>query len=144
MQAERQVPLAKAEIAIRAPLEAIWRIQTDIDRWSEWNPEVRRSRLEGPLAPGSMFTWTSGGTRIVSTLQEVEPMRRIAWTGKAMGARARHIWNFERQDHQVIVSTQESFDGWWPRLLPGLTRRMLDGVLRTWLLSLKQRAESAG
>jgi hypothetical protein len=142
MRADRQAPLtAEAEIAIRAPLDIIWRVQTGIDDWSEWNPKVSRSRLEGPLAAGSVFKWTSGGTSIVSTLQEVEPMRRIAWAGKAMGARAHHIWSFEPRGDLVVVSTQESFDGWWPRLLPGLTRRMLDGLLRAWLQSLKQRAE---
>lgn len=134
--------LADAEIAIRAPLETVWRIHTDIDRWSEWNPNVQRSRLEGPLAPGSVFSWRSGGASIVSTLQEVEPLRRIAWTGVAMGARASHIWTFEREGDAVTVLTRESLDGWWPRLFPGLTRRMLDAVLRAWLQSLKQHTET--
>ncbi|MFZ5747154.1 MAG: SRPBCC family protein [Pseudomonadota bacterium] len=144
MQADRQAPpTAEAEIAIRAPLETVWRVQTDIDRWSEWNPKIQRSRLEGALAAGSLFKWTSGGASIVSTLQVVEPMRQIVWTGKAVGARAHHVWNFEPRGDLVVVSTQESFDGWWPRLLPGLTRRMLDGILRAWLQSLKQRAEQS-
>lgn len=144
MEIDRGAPAsAEAEIAIRATLETVWRIQTDIDRWSEWNPKVRWSRLEGPLAPGSVFRWQSGGASIVSTLQEVEPMRKIAWTGEAMGARASHIWTFGRgKEDTVVVLTKESFDGWWPRLFPGLTRRMLDTVLRAWLKSLKQRAET--
>jgi hypothetical protein len=69
-------------------------------------------------------------------------MRRIAWTGKAMGARANHVWNFEPRGDVVVVSTQESFDGWWPRLLPGPTSKMLEGVLRAWLQSLKHQAEA--
>lgn len=143
MEIDRGAPaIAEAEMAIRAPLETVWRIQTDIDRWSAWNPKVQRSRLEGPLAVGSVFRWTSGGASIVSTLQEIEPMRRIAWTGKAMGARASHVWDFESRGDLVIVRTRESFDGWWPRLFPGLTRRMLDTILRAWLQSLKQRAET--
>lgn len=135
--------IAQAEITIRAPLETVWRIQTDIDRWSEWNPKVQRARLEGPLAIGSIFRWKSGGASIVSTLRELEPMREIAWTGEAMGARASHVWTFGRQGDAVIVLTRETFDGWWPRLLPGLTRSMLENVLRTWLQNLKRRAEAA-
>jgi len=143
MEIDLQAPaIARAEIAIRATLETVWRIQTDIDRWSDWNTEVRRSRLEGPLAVGSVFRWTSGGASIISSLQEIEPMHKIGWTGKAMGARASHIWTFEPRGDMVVVVTRESFDGWWPRLLPGLTRRMLDNTLGAWLQSLKRRAEA--
>jgi hypothetical protein len=142
MQTDRRAPCAEVEIAVRAPLETIWRIQSDIDRWSEWNPKVRRSRLNGPLAPGSVFEWRSGGATIVSTLQEVKPMQRLVWIGKAMGARARHEWSFELHEDKVIVTSKESFDGWWPRFLPGLTQHMLDSLLRDWLQSLRQRAES--
>ncbi|MBV2150128.1 SRPBCC family protein [Sphingobium sp. AS12] len=142
MEIDQEAPaVAEAEIAIRAPLETVWRIQTDIDSWSQWNPKIQRARLGGPFAVDSVFKWKSGGASIVSTLREIEPMRRIAWTGKAMRARARHIWDFEPRGDVVLVRTQESFDGWWPRLLPGLTRRMLDSILRAWLQSLKQRAE---
>ena len=133
--------IAESEIAIHAPLETVWRIQTDIDRWAEWNSKVQRSKLEGPFAVGSVFRWKSGGASIVSTLQEIEPMRRIAWTGEAMGARASHVWSFERRGDLVIVATRESFAGWWPRLFPGLTRLMLSTVLRAWLQSLKRRCE---
>jgi uncharacterized protein YndB with AHSA1/START domain len=135
--------IAEAEIAIRAPLETVWRIHTDIDRWSEWNAKVRRSKLEGPFAAGSVFKWSSGGASIVSTLQEIEPMTRIAWTGKAMGARASHVWTFEPRGDLVLVRTRESFEGWWPRLFPGLTRGMLKPILRAWLQDLKQRAEAS-
>ncbi|MCY1170409.1 uncharacterized protein YndB with AHSA1/START domain [Sphingomonas sp. BE270] len=143
MEIDPQAPaIAEGKIAINAPLETVWRIQTDIDRWSEWNSKVQRARLEGPLTVGSVFRWKSGGASIVSTIEEIEPTRRIAWTGRAMGARAAHIWTFEHRGDEVVVQTRESFDGWWPRLLPGLTRRMLDTMLPAWLQSLKLRAEA--
>ena len=143
MEIDEQAPaIAEAKIAIQAKLETVWGIQTDIDRWSEWNPGVQWSKLNGPLAVGSVFRWKSRGSFIVSTLQEIEPMRKIAWTGQAMGARAKHTWSFEARGDAVAVLSRESFDGWWPRLLPGLTRRILGNVLRAWLRSLKQRAEA--
>jgi uncharacterized protein YndB with AHSA1/START domain len=144
MEADNRRPpaLARAEIAIGASLETVWRIHTDIDRWSEWNPKIKQVRLDGPLAVGSMFRWKSGGVSIVSVLQEVEPTRRIVWTGKAMGANARHVWDFEQREGLVIVTTSESFDGWWPRLFPGFTRRMLESILSEWLQNLKRQAEA--
>ena len=143
MDTDQRGPAYKAQIAIRAPLETIWRIQTDIDRWSAWNAKVQRAKLEGPLETGSVFKWKSGGASIVSTLQKVEPMRKIAWTGKAAGARARHVWIFEQREDVVVVTTQEAFDGWWPRLFPGLTRTMLAKLLRAWLQDLKHHAEAS-
>lgn len=133
---------AQAKIEILAPLEVIWRIQTDIDRWSEWNPKIDHARLEGPLAVGSTFKWKSGGASIVSRIQDLEPMRRLVWTGKAMGAYAHHAWDFERRDDLVLITTEESFEGWWPRLFPGPTRKMLQGILQTWLAHLKQASET--
>jgi hypothetical protein len=134
--------IAESEITIHAPIERVWRIQTSIDRWSEWNSDIQRSKLEGPLAAGSVFRWKSGGASIVSTLQQVEPMRELAWTGKALGVRAVHTWTFQQQGETVLVVTRESFEGWWARLIPGPTQRMLETSLRNWLKNLKQRAES--
>jgi hypothetical protein len=143
MEINRTAPaIAQGEIAIHAPLDTVWSIHTDIDRWSEWNSSVRRSRLEGPLAAGAVFRWVSGGASIISTLQQVDPMRTIAWTGRAMGARASHVWTFEREGDAVIVHTTESFNGWWPRLFPDLTRGMLENILSAWLQALKQQAEA--
>jgi hypothetical protein len=136
--------IAESEIQIHAPLERVWRIQTDIDRWSEWNSDVQRSKLDGPFMVGSVFRWKSGGVPIVSTLRQIESLRAIAWTGKAFGVRAVHTWTFQQERDTVLASTRESFDGWWPRLLPGVTRRMLETSLAKWLQNLKRIAESGG
>jgi len=134
--------VAECKIEIHAPLERVWGIQTKIDRWSDWNSDIQRSKLDGPLAVGSVFHWKSGGASIVSTLTQIEPMRALAWTGKAFGVRAAHTWTFRQQGETVFVETRESFDGWWPRLIPGVTRRMLETSLTKWLRNLKQAAEA--
>jgi hypothetical protein len=136
--------IVEREISIQAPLETVWRWQSDIDKWSDWNPDIRHSKMDGPLAPGTVFQWKAGGASIVSTLQDVEPMRKLAWTGKTSGLRAAHTWRFEQQGDSVLVATRESFDGYWARLLPNVARKLLDKALRTWLESLKRQAESAG
>lgn len=137
----RALPIAEAEVTIQADLARVWHIHADIGRWHEWNPKVQSAHLKGPLAVGSVLEWRSGGASIVSTLRSVRPMRTIAWSGKALGAQAHHIWTFERRGKATLVITQESLDGWWPRLLPRLTRTMLHSTLRSWLQHLKQRAE---
>ena len=84
MNIDQNAPLtARKEIFIAAPVEKIWGVHTDIERWPEWQPDVSSAALEGKLAAGSVFRWKAGGLNITSTLQEVEPGRRISWTGSA-------------------------------------------------------------
>lgn len=144
MQINLNAPsIARKEIMIHAPLETIWQILSDIDHWSTWYPAVSQSKLEGLFIPGSIFRWKSGGTSITSTLQEVEPQRRISWTGRALGTQAIHVWILQPKEGGVLVRTEESFEGWLVRLLKGVMQRMLDTSLQAWLEHLKQHAETA-
>jgi len=43
---------ASAEAFIRAPLNGVWSILTNIGEWNRWNPDVRYVDLCGPLASG--------------------------------------------------------------------------------------------
>jgi hypothetical protein len=45
-----------------APAE-VWRVWSDIDHWPEWNPDMKESRLDGPLKLGAtgMINTRSGG-----------------------------------------------------------------------------------
>jgi hypothetical protein len=143
MQINLKAPaIAQHEIIIQAPLATIWQILTDINRWSDWYPSVSQSKLEGSLAPGSVFRWKSGGTPIQSTIQEVEPQRQLSWTGKALGTRAIHIWKLEPQAEGILVKTEESFEGWLVSFFKGTMQRTLDTSLQAWLDHLKQRAEA--
>jgi uncharacterized protein YndB with AHSA1/START domain len=144
MQVNLKAPaIARHEIMVHAPVETIWGILSDIDHSSAWYPAVSQSKLEGLLLPGSVFRWKSGGTPILSTLQEVEPHHRISWTGKAPGTQAIHIWILEPQADGVLVMTEESFEGWLVPLLKGMMQSMLDTSLQAWLKHLKQYAEAA-
>ena len=87
------------------------------------------SVLSGPLHPGSVFRWKSKGFAVTSTLREVTPKRRIAWTGKAFGTRAVHTWEIEESNQGTILKTAESFAGWLPRLMPRAMQRTLDETL---------------
>jgi len=41
----------------------VWRIWSDVDRWPDWNPDMKQSRLDGPLRLGTtgMIDTKSGG-----------------------------------------------------------------------------------
>jgi hypothetical protein len=139
---DRKAPaIASAEGLIRAPLDVVWSTLTNIAEWSRWNPDVSRVELRGALAPGTEFRWKSGGASIVSTLQEIEPKRRIAWTGRTLGIRAAHVWTFTEQAGGVLVRTEESFEGLIVRLFSGPMRRMLASSLEKGVNALRTECE---
>ncbi len=136
--------VARHQIMIMSSTEKIWNLLSDIDHWSSWYPAISLSKLRGPLTPGTAFRWKSNKTPIVSVLQDVVPQTRLSWTGKAMGARALHVWALERHESGVIVKTEESFDGWMVTLLKRMMQKTLDRSLESWLMHLKQAAEMPG
>lgn len=144
MEINLQAPvIAQHQIIIHASRETIWQILTDINHWTVWNSNISEATLQGLLKPNSTFRWKVGGTVIRSTLQEIEPLHRMSWTGKVIGTRAIHTWMLESQGDSVLVRTRESFEGWLVRLTKDMMQKMLDKSLQEWLENLKQEAEKA-
>jgi uncharacterized protein YndB with AHSA1/START domain len=135
---------SQAQIQIAATPERVWDLLSNIDRWPKWNALVQSAVLSGPLHPGSVFKWKSKGMAILSTLQEVTPNQRLSWTGRAFGTRAIHTWEIEEADQGVVLRTEESFDGWLPKLMPKTMQRTLDETLPSWLKAIKSEVERNG
>lgn len=142
MNIDQNAPLsAQKEIVIVAPLERVWATLTEIERWPEWQPDVSSAKLEGNLAVGTIFQWKAKGLSITSTIQELEPRRRIGWTGRSMGMSAIHVWTLEPQDNGTRVITEESLSGWFPRILRIFAPNFLEKSLISSLQALKSQAE---
>jgi hypothetical protein len=135
--------IAHREIFIQAPAEAVWKLHTDINAWSQWQPGITTSNLAGPLAVGSIFQFKSGGLAITATIQVVEPNQQIGWTGQALGAQARHIWRLTPHQNGTLLTTDESMEGWLVSILKLIMPKFLERSLDTWLESLKSKAEGS-
>ncbi|MCE1254686.1 MAG: SRPBCC family protein [Anaerolineae bacterium] len=133
--------IARKEILINAPISQVWTTLTDINNWPEWQPDVNTARLEGELAQGTVFRWKALGLNITSVIRELATHKKIGWTGRSIGMQAIHIWTFESLENGVQVSTQESLDGWFPRLLKLFDREFLSKSLTASLQVLKKEAE---
>jgi uncharacterized protein YndB with AHSA1/START domain len=136
--------ITREEILIGVPIGTVWSLHTDISCWSEWLPDIDASTIEGSLEVGTVFHWQTFGLSIESTIQEIDPLRRIAWSGSAQGIMAIHVWTMTPSENGVLVRTEESWDGEPVRAQPEEMQQALDGSLRTWLQSLKHRAEAQG
>lgn len=133
---------ARKEIVIHAPVEKVWELQTDIENWKRWQPDITAAKLEGALEAGTIFRWKAKGLNIVSTLHTVIPLKQIGWTGLSLGMFAIHNWMFEARGKTTLVVTEESLSGWLTRLMILLDPQFLEKSLETSLNNLKFMAEN--
>jgi uncharacterized protein YndB with AHSA1/START domain len=134
--------ISRHEITISAPLETVWRVLTQIDSWSDWNPDIAKANLTGPITVGTVFYWEIAGMAIPSTIGEVVPLRKLAWDGETGGILGIHVWDFQTTAEGTHVRTEESWEG---VSLPAQTKGIqeaLDVSLVRWLSFLKTRAEA--
>jgi uncharacterized protein YndB with AHSA1/START domain len=73
--------IAGHEIDINAPLETVWRLQTNVNNRPAWQTDITAARLDGPFGPGNSFTWTSYGFTVTSTIYAVAERARTLWRG---------------------------------------------------------------
>ena len=130
-----------SETEIAAARDVVWEVLTGIERWPSWNPDVKSVSMHGALSEGSVFRWKSGSGTITSTLEHVEAPRRVAWTGKAFGLNAIHIYALEARDGITVVRTEESHDGFIARLFRARLQKTLDLALESGLRHLKAESE---
>jgi uncharacterized protein YndB with AHSA1/START domain len=137
-----EAPVVSAhEVVIDAPIERVWELLTAVDRWPEWNPDVKSVSLDGPVERGSSFRWKAGPGTITSRVEHVEPPRVVAWSGRTLGIRAVHVWRLESRDGGTLARTEESYDGLVARVLRRSLQKMLDTSLADGASYLKAEAE---
>ena len=89
--------ISSHEITISAPLESVWRVHTEIDSWPQWNPDIAKAHPSGPIAVGTVFRWETAGMEIPSTIGEVVPLKKLAWSGETGGILGIHVWNLDNR-----------------------------------------------
>ena len=139
---DRRAPvIARTEIEIDAERQAVWDVLTDLASWPEWKPDVRSLSLRGPLEPGSTFVWKAGPGRIHSRLEQVDPPRKIAWSGRTLGLKAVDVFTLEARPGGTLVVEEESWSGLPARLLPSRMRATLQTSIERGLRQLKDEVE---
>ncbi len=133
--------IAREEIRIDADVQTVWDVLGDIEHWPSWNKAVRSLTLHGSVAPGTTFDWKAGPGTIKSRIAEVDPPRRIVWTGVTLGIKAVDAFSFEASEGGTLVRQAESWEGLLARLFRSRMERTLRASLRDGLRSLKAEAE---
>ena len=136
----------EAALETKASPDRVWRVWSDVNHWHEWNPDMKESRINGPLKLGAtgMIDTRSGGKHdvVVTHFEDGHSfeLESTALPGTKMAIRA-----------TVTPSGSGSMisQGFEPRgLLAPIVGPMMGGtILKTFnsvLNGLKQKVESAG
>ena len=144
MDIDQNAPaITRDEIFIAAPLSTVWKLFTNISRWPEWHSDISSARLDGPLAAGTVFRWSTAGLDdIASTIGDVIPEQRIAWSGPAQGIMGIHVWTFTPVQNGVLVRTEESWSGEPVLQQLEVAQQGLDQSISSWLENLKRESEA--
>ncbi|MER8267581.1 SRPBCC family protein [Streptomyces griseus] len=149
---------ARTETVIDAPLSTVWKLQTEVERWPDWQSHVTgMDRLDhGPFRPGSAFRWTTPvppnpatpatSLDITSTVEQLKRGSCIRWTGPAVGEGLHidgvHVWTFTRVGGGVLVRTEETHTGEQVDANVPYATAILKQGLEAWLGELKTAAEA--
>ena len=133
--------VARSRLEVSAPIELVWEVLVGVERWPEWNSDIKSVSHEGALVEGATFRWKAGMSAITSTVGHFEPPRRIGWTGTTLGITATHVHQLESHGSTTVVSSEESWDGLLVRLLRRSMARTLQRALDSGLQHLKVEAE---
>jgi hypothetical protein len=140
---DRDAPvIVRHEIDINAPLETVWRLQTNVNNWPAWQTDITAARLDGPFEPGNSFTWTSYGFTVTSTIYVVAERARTLWGGANRGIIGTHEWVYTQTPTGTHVATHESWSGQPVQADATGMQSALDKSLTDWLGHLKATAES--
>jgi hypothetical protein len=141
-QVQQEAPVhAHQVVLVRAPRTVVWSILTDIKSWPEWQTNVTEAQSPASLAPGSTFTWTNNGNKIVSKLARINTHQEIAWTGSVSMAKAIHIYRLTEPSPGVTrIEVEETMDGFLLTWFYG--QKDLDADMAKTLAQLKEVSES--
>jgi hypothetical protein len=132
---------ASLDITVNASPEKVWALLSDVKDWPTWQPAITDVSVAGPVASGTAFAWTLNGNAIHSTIEAAMPNAELAWTGKAFGATAIHVWKLKRlPGDQTQVHMEESMDGILVAML--FSSEKLRNGNQGWLDVLKIAAET--
>ena len=122
------------ELKVAASPETIWSLLVDPQAWPSFYPGVEHVQLLGgheSLRLGTRFETNLAGQDVVASVQEFEPMTRIAWGGYPKASeesRAYHAWIITPTPKGCHLWTEETMQG--PHWIE-LAKRAPDGFWLT-------------
>ena len=135
-----------SETIINAPIENVWNILIDVEKYNQWNPLLYRANgkiKEGEIVIVSAKTATKD-MRLKCKVTKVEPLRELTWTFSIIHTflfQGVHTFRLEPGEGGVKFIDREKFTG---LLLPTQAKDLKTNGLAAMIemgIALKTRAE---
>lgn len=105
------------ELEVAASPETIWSLLVDPKAWPSFYPGVRHVELldgDETFGAGTRFETNLAGQDVFASVQEFEPVTRIAWVGYpkvSEASRAYHAWIITPTANGCHLWTEETMQG---------------------------------
>ena len=128
---------------IKAPIDKVWAIETDVEQWPRWDKGLQAASLKGPLVVGTSGMLTDDkGRRSRFSISDLVPGERIGYRIKLPLA----TMHLARQLEVQPSGTRITHSVWFTGLLGPLFNRLLgktyEPMLPETTLQLKALAET--
>src|SRR5262252_9960373 len=136
----------RASIRIDAPIDVVWSVFTDVERWPTWASSFTSVELvDGPMRLGAKARIRQ--RRLPTVVWEVtkwEPGHSWTWTTTSPGARTEASHVLTRVGHRTIAEQSITSSGPIGRLAAFVWRSLTRRYLAIEATGLKQRSEYVG
>jgi hypothetical protein len=133
------------EIEINANPEVVWSFLIDALHWQSWYKGAKNVSFLNPadtvLNATTIFKWETMGLKFISTVEQFEPYRLLAWESKKKSIQGYHVWLIVPTEKGCKVITDESQNGWLTFFEKTFQGKKLEKLHNVWLAELKNKAE---
>jgi uncharacterized membrane protein len=139
----RNTRAERASVTIDAPIDLVWSVFTDVERWPTWASSFTSVELvDGPMRLGAKVRIRQ--PRLPTVVWEVtkwEPGRSWTWTATSPGARTEASHVLTRAAQLTIAEQSITWSGPIGRLAAFVWRSLTRRYLAIEAVGLKQRTE---
>ena len=89
------MPIFEREVEINAPVEKVWAVMIDPNRWPEWFPGVQSVSNVSSTGQGGTFDWTDAGKTGHGTIVSMEPMKHLEIMTQMGNDKDSHVFHLQ-------------------------------------------------
>jgi hypothetical protein len=132
---------------IAAPAARVWGVMSDVERWHEWTPSIKRIRRfgQGPLGVGERaIVRQPKFPPALWRVSDVQAGRAFTWISGAPGLRVIGRHSVEPAPSGSRATLSVEYRGVLSGLFARMTRRVTEQYLAFEAAGLRQRSENDG
>jgi len=126
--------------------EAAWKCLIRATDWPNWYSNSANVRImdaeKTQLDLGVKFRWKTFGMTITCLVEEFELYERLAWSSESLGMRVYHAWVFDTHSRGCRVTTEETQNGFIPKIAKLIMPTKMHKFHQIWLQGLNEIAKN--